>query len=43
MVVRGWGDSPVRGESEILLGGIFSPGEGNLRRSDFDNLNLFQS
>ena len=23
--------------------GIFLPGEGNLRRSDFDDLNLFQS
>ena len=23
--------------------GIFLPGEGNLRRSDFDNLNLFQN
>ena len=30
-------------ESEILPGGIFLPGEGNLRRSDFDNSNLFQS
>ena len=33
----------VGGELEILLGGFFLPGEGNLRRSDFDNLNLFQS
>ena len=31
-------------ESEILLGGgIFLPGEGNLRRRNFDNLNLFIS
>ena len=30
-------------ESEILLGKIFLPGKGNLRRRDFDNLNLFQS
>ena len=29
-------------ESEILLGEIFLPGEGNLR-TDFDNPNLFQS
>ena len=29
--------------SEILLGEIFLPAEGNLRRSDFDNSNLFQS
>ena len=36
---KGWG-----GGLEILLGGgIFLPGSGNLRRSDFDNLNLFQS
>ena len=29
----------MEGESEILLGegGIFLPGEGNLRRSDFDD------
>ena len=31
------------GESEILLGGIFLLGKGNLRRSDFDDSNLFQS
>ena len=31
------------GESEIFLGGgIFLPGEGNLRRSDFDDSDLFQ-
>ena len=37
--------SPVvgGGGSEILLGGIFLPGKGNLRRSDFDDSNLFQS
>ena len=35
---------PVRwAESEILPGGIFLPGKGNLRMSDFDDLNLFQS
>ena len=28
---------------EILLGEIFLPGEGNLRRSEFGNLNHFQS
>ena len=45
IVVRGgariqWGDG---GGSEILLGeNIFLPGKGNLRRSDFDDLNLFQ-
>ena len=35
----GWG----KGVLEILLGEIFLPGEGNLRRSDFEDLNLFQS
>ena len=29
------------GELEILPWGIFSPGEVNLRRSGFDNSNLF--
>ena len=54
IVVRGGGGRggggkslPGGGESEIFLGGIFLPGHlacgGNLRRSDFDNLNLFQS
>ena len=33
---NGWG------ESEILLEWTFLPGGGNLRRSDFDNSNLFQ-
>ena len=28
-------------ESEILLRGDFLSGGGNLKRSDFDNLNLF--
>ena len=38
---RGWG---VGEKSEISLEGrSFLPGEGNLRRSDFDDLNLFQS
>ena len=31
------------GGSEVLLGGIFLPGEGKRRRSDFDNSNLSQS
>ena len=35
---KGWG------ELEILLGReIFLPGEGNLRRSDFDNSSPLQS
>ena len=41
-----WGEippHPVGMELEILQGGSFLPGEGNLRRNDFDNLNLFQS
>ena len=32
-----------RGGSEILHEETFLPGEGNLRRSDFDDSNLFQS
>ena len=32
-----------KGVLEILLGEIFLPGEGNLRRSDFEDSNLFQS
>ena len=42
---KGWGKFPsVRGESDILLGEeIFLTGEANLRRSDFDDFNLFQS
>ena len=43
IVVRG-GARIQWGESEILLGeNIFLPGKGNLRRSDFDDSNLFQS
>ena len=34
---------PQWGKSEILLAGIFLPGGGNLRRSDFDDSNLLQS
>ena len=30
-------------ESEILLERIFLPDQGNLSRTGFDNLNLFQS
>ena len=42
IVVSGGGEG--RGELEILLGwGIFLPGAGNPRRSDFDDSNLFQS
>ena len=37
IAARGWG------ESEILLGEVFLPGKGNLRRSDFDDSRLFQS
>ena len=47
IAVRGLGlyVPPSGGELEILpgRGGIFLPGEGNLRRSDFDNSNPFQS
>ena len=39
MAIRGGGE----GESEILLGENFLPGDWNLRWSDFDNSNLFQS
>ena len=35
--------SPVGGGIRNLTRGNFLPGEGNLRRSDFDNSNLFQS
>ena len=39
-----WGmGGAVWGESEILLGGIFLPDEGNLRNSDFGDLSLFQN
>ena len=39
-----WWGGEGRGELEILLGwGIFLPGAGNPRRSDFDDSNLFQS
>ena len=40
-----WRDfPPVRKESKLLLGvGAFLPGKGNPRRSDFDDLNLFES
>ena len=41
IAVKAGGIPPVR-ESEILLGGgIFLPGKGNLRRSDFDYSSLF--
>ena len=43
---KSWGKippHPVGMELEILQGGSFLPGERNLRRNDFDNLNLFQS
>ena len=44
IVVRGGGKvPPVTWESKILLGGIFLLGKGNLRRSDFDDSNPFQS
>ena len=36
IAVRGWG------ELELLLGEIFLPGKGNLRRSEFDDSNFFQ-
>ena len=43
--VGGGGGGVGRGKGvlEILLGEIFLPGEGNLRRSDFEDSNLFQS
>ena len=37
------GGGQGKGVLEILLGEIFLPGEGNLRRSDFEDSNLFQS
>ena len=45
IVVRDGGTkSPPTPESKILLGrGYFLPAEGNLRRSGFDDLNIFQS
>ena len=44
IVVRGsWAAVNPSPDWEILLGGDFLLGEGNLRRSDFDNSNLFQS
>ena len=44
-MISGGGEtnSPQWGASENLLGGDFLLGEGNLRKSDFDNLNLCQS
>ena len=41
--VGGGGGGGGKGVLEILLGEIFLPGEGNLRRSDFEDSNLFQS
>ena len=41
--VCGGGGGQGKGVLEILLGEIFLPGEGNLRRSDFEDSNLFQS
>ena len=41
IVARGGEDSLSGWESETLLGRIFLPGEGNLRRSDFGDSNLF--
>ena len=45
---KGWGEvnSPQWGGKNQKCywgGGFFLPGEGNLRMSDFDNSNLFQS
>ena len=40
---KGGGGGGAGLESEILLGGGWLPGEGNLRRSDFNDSNLFQS
>ena len=42
-VFGGGGAGQGKGVLEILLGETFLPGEGNLRRSDFEDLNLFQS
>ena len=39
----GGGGGGGKGVLEILMGEIFLPGEGNLRRSDFEDSNLFQS
>ena len=42
-VCGGGGGGRGKGVLEILRGEIFLPGEGNLRRSDFEDSNLFQS
>ena len=44
-VVRGGWENPPQWEVgiESFTGEIFLPGEGNLRRRDFDDSNLFQS
>ena len=48
MAVRGYRKSEMMGGGGGIgnftrVGGIFLSGEGNLRRIDFDNSNLFQS
>ena len=41
-VLSGDGKSPQWGERNILLGRIFLSGDGNLRKSDFDQSKIFQ-
>ena len=43
ITVRGRGEFSGGGIRNFIGGNIFLPGKGNLRRSDFDDLNLFQS
>ena len=42
-MVSGGGIPPVGGIRNFIGGKMFLLGEGNLRRSDFDDSNLFQS
>ena len=43
IALRGGENPPVGEDEKFLLGGTFLSGGGNLRRSDFDHSNLFQS
>ena len=43
IVLRGNQENPLRRGIGNFAGGIFLSSGGNLRRSDFEDLNLFQS
>ena len=43
IAIRDGGQIPPRGLEILLRKTFFSLGEGGLRRSDFDDLNLFQT